>query len=103
MFDIFVINSLNPKLKALFIFQNLGFFAEHVKSKVPIVRLGHFHTFCLRQMIEIFMVYSKDPKLKTLFHLSKSSFVAEIQGFKVTPKLSKKADFSSVDISGSIG
>ena len=39
----------------------------HVKSKLPIVWPGRFHTFCLRQMIEISVVYSKDPKLKTLF------------------------------------
>ena len=50
-----------------------------------------------------FVVYSKDPKLKTFFYFSKFLFVAETQRFKVTSRLSTKADFSGVDISGSIG
>ena len=37
-----------------------------------------------------------------LFYFFKFSFVAEIQGLKVTPRLSTKADFSGVDISFSI-
>ena len=41
----------------------------HVKLKVPIVRPGHFHTFCWRQMIEIFVVYPKRPKTKNTFFL----------------------------------
>ena len=71
---------------------------------MPIVRPGHFHTFYLRQIIEIFVVYSKDPKLERFFfYFSKFWFSAEIQGFKVTSRLSTKADISGVDISGSIG
>ena len=112
MVEIFVEYSKDSKLKALFYLSKSWFVAEIQRFKVtpfsarkivPIVRTGHFHTFCWSKMIEIFVVYLKDPDLRNFFYFSKSWNVAETQGFKATQRLSTKADFSGVDISGSIG
>ena len=80
---IFMVNSYDPKLKALFfIFQNRERFLRKPQKKnnrkrwVLVIKTTNcrpcdFYTFFSWQMFEIFMVHSQDPKLKKFFSFFK--------------------------------